>query len=115
MARRIPTNVPFIDPNIGDAILGLTDEGAIKRVYSTTATLDFPSIAANLADDLTVTVNGAKVGDAVYIGAPAALESEITVMGFVSAADTVTVRAANNSAGAIDPASASYRIVVIGF
>jgi len=88
----------------------------IKGVLSATATLDFTS-TLTLADstDLTVTVTGAAVGDAVFIGLPAAPQANFTFMGFVSAADTVTVRAHNCSAGTLDPASATYRVTVVKF
>ncbi len=76
------------------------------------ATLDFPSIAAAAKADLTITVNGAVVGDAVFLGLPAAPAAGLVFNAFVSAANTVTVRASNTSSSAVDAASASYRAVV---
>jgi hypothetical protein len=76
-------------------------------------TLDFPSIAAGDTDELTITVTGASVGDAVSLGPPAALESGLVAMGYVSASNTVTVRVHNTTAGAIDPASATWKASVI--
>ena len=97
-------------------IVGGTDATPIKRVYSATAVLDFAS-TLTLADsaDLTVAVVGAQVGDSVFIGLPAAPTAQFTFMGFVSSADTVTIRAHNCSAGTLDPASATYRVTVIRF
>ena len=77
------------------------------------ATLDFPSIAADDEDELTISVTGASVGDAVSLGAPAAIEAGLVWVGYVSAADTVTVRVRNTTAGAIDPASATWKASVI--
>ena len=77
------------------------------------ATLDFGSIAADDEEELTITVTGANVGDSVSLGAPAAIESGLVWVGFVSAADTVTVRVRNTTAGAIDPASATWKASVI--
>lgn len=77
-----------------------------------TATLDFPSIAAAASANLTMTVTGAVVGYSVSIGLPAAPAAGIVWDAFVSAADTVTIRATNITAGAIDPASATYRATV---
>lgn len=111
MGRDTNTTFPV---DAQENILALADEGNIKRVLTGSASLNFGSIAANLVASLTITVNGAKVGDAVIVGAPSGLDSELTVMGFVSAANTVTVRAANNSAGAVDPDAATYNVVVIG-
>lgn len=76
------------------------------------ATLDFPSIAAASQSDLTVTVPGASVGDIVDLGLPAAPAAGLVFSAFVSAASVVTVRAMNITAGAIDPASAAYRLRV---
>jgi hypothetical protein len=78
-----------------------------------TATLDFPSISSNHSEELTITVTGASTGDVVMLGAPAAIESNLTWCGYVSAADTVTVRLHNSSGGAIDPASATWKATVI--
>jgi hypothetical protein len=80
---------------------------------SAAATLDFPSIGAQSQQELTISVPGAAVGDAVLVGLPAALSANIAVFGYVSAADTVKLRAVNPTAGAIDPPSASYRATVL--
>ena len=78
-----------------------------------TAVLDFASIAADDEEELTITVTGANVGDAVSIGAPAAIDAGLLWSGYVSVADTVTVRLRNTTAGAIDPASATWKASVI--
>jgi hypothetical protein len=86
---------------------------AIEDAHLTaSATLDFGSIAAQDDLELTITVTGASVGDAVALGPPAALESGLAATGYVSAADTVTVRLVNGTAGAIDPASATWKVLV---
>lgn len=96
---------------------GLTVGGgaAIISMLSATATLDFPSIAANTSADLTITVTGAAANDIAMAGPPVTQVSGITVSAFVSAANTVTIRAANVTVGAIDPASATYRASVIRY
>jgi len=78
-----------------------------------TATLDFPSISSNHSEELTMTVTGAATGDIVMLGAPSAIEFDLTWCGYVSAADTVTVRLHNSSGGAVDPASATWKATVI--
>lgn len=81
------------------------------------ATLNFPSIgAANTADadqELTIPVTGAVAGNGVVLGPPAALEAGLSATGYVSAADTVTVRLANHTNAAIDPASATWHAFVM--
>ncbi len=84
-----------------------------KARLTATAALNFASIAAAASADLTITVAGAAVNDTVAIGLPAAPTAGIVFNAFVSAANTVTVRATNITAGAVDPASATYRATVI--
>jgi hypothetical protein len=88
---------------------------ALTKLLSATATLDFGSIASLASADLTITVTGAAVGDAVHLGLPAAPTAGIVFNSFVSAANTVTVRATNITAAPVDPASATYRAVVAAF
>lgn len=87
--------------------------GGIPSILKGTATLDFPSIPATSQSELTITVTGATVGDAVALGPPSGLEADLAVVGYVSAANTVTVRLLNNTALAIDPASASWTATVM--
>lgn len=100
------------------AIVGVETGGvwvaeAGKAVLTATAALDFASIAAAGSADLTVTVAGAAVGDSAAVGLPAAPTAGLIFNAFVSAANTVTVRASNITAGAVDAASATYRATVI--
>jgi hypothetical protein len=89
---------------------------AIVKLKTATAALNFPSIAAAGTQVLTITVTGAATGDAVHIGVPtAAINAGVIYWGYVSAANTVTVVANNITAGAIDPASGTFRAVVMGF
>lgn len=84
-----------------------------KARLTATAALDFASINAAASEDLTIAVTGAAVGDSVSLGLPAAPTAGIVFQAFVSAANTVTVRATNITAGAVNPASATYRATVI--
>lgn len=80
------------------------------------ATLDFGSTAAGACTDLTLSVPGAVDGDVVCLGAPnASVPANGSFFGWVSAADTVTIRFTNNSAGALDPASGEFRVTVTRF
>ena len=89
--------------------------GGALNILTATATLDFGSISAQTGADLTITVTGAEVGDSVYIGLPAAPLAGVAFMGFVSAADTVTIRAMNYTGTSKDPASATYRATVYNY
>lgn len=82
---------------------------------STTATLDFPNLVAGASADLAVSVQGVLANDlqaVVSIGLPAGLTAGLVFQGWVSADDVVTVRCTNASTGAINPASANFRVEV---
>lgn len=71
---------------------------ALKKVLSATGSIDFTALAAGACEDFTVTVTGAADGDPVALGIPAAAWATTeyaTIEGFVSAADTVTVKRCN--------------------
>jgi hypothetical protein len=92
-----------------------TDIKFLKRGFGT---LDFASIAAGGYADLPITVTGATttMGAVVSVGLPTSGGAAgIVYTAFVSAADTVTMRANNYTTGAIDPASATYNVLVTGF
>lgn len=79
-------------------------------VLTNTAVLDFPNTVSNGDSDLTMTVTGAVVGDAVSLGFT--LPAQGVFVGNVTAANTVNIRF-HNSAGAFNPASATYKATVI--
>lgn len=60
----------------------------------------------------TYTLTGAATGDNVAASWPAALESGLMPFGFVSAANTVSVRLCNFSGAALDPASGSFAAAI---
>jgi hypothetical protein len=96
-----------------------TGSGANRRQLTQslygTATLDFGNTAAGTSTDLTVTVTGAADGDVVSLGVVnASTVANGSFSAWVSAANTVTVRYANNSlVTAYDPASGAFKIRVI--
>lgn len=87
---------------------------SIPTTLSATATLDFGSTVAGGSTDLTITVTGAAVGDVVAIGVPnASVPAGGTFFGWVSAADTVTIRYSDNSLVTVyDPASGIFKVIV---
>lgn len=93
--------------------LGVWVEIGKTKDLTAVADLDFASVAAAASVDLTITVPNAAVNDAVALGSPSASVAGLVYQAFVSAADTVTVRATNITAAAIDPASATFRATVI--
>lgn len=89
------------------------DGSTITKLLSGSASLNFGSIAAAAQADLTITVTGAAVGDEVALALPAAPAAGIVFNAFVSAANTVTIRASNITATAVDPDAATYGVIVI--
>jgi hypothetical protein len=85
----------------------------ITKVLSGSASLNFGSISAAAQADLTITVTGAAVGDEVMMALPAAPTAGLVFNAFVSAADTVSIRATNITASPIDPAAATYGVIVV--
>ena len=74
------------------------------------ATLDFGSIAAAGNASLTITVTGAAVGDVVDLGVPnGSMTAGLVFTAWVSATNTVSVQCYNSTAGAIDPASGTFK------
>jgi hypothetical protein len=81
-------------------------------IKTETASLDFPSISAGNYQDLTITVPGVVANDSVELGLPAAPTAGLVYQAFVSAADTVTVRATNITGSPINPAAQTFRVTV---
>lgn len=87
----------------------------ITGIRSSTVTLDTGAFANGATLDFTVTVTGAAVGDAVFIGLPSTVAGGVSGMGFVSSANTVTIRLQNSSGGVIDLPSLTFRAAVASF
>ena len=66
----------------------LNNGSPILKTLATTATLDFPSVAAAGTQTLTVSCLGASVGDVVAIGLPGTVNAGIVFDARVSAAET---------------------------
>lgn len=99
---------------IGGVVVGAGT--AMQTILSSTASLDFPSTAAATASDLTITVTGASTGDVVALGVPnGSVTAGGAFWGWVSAANTVTVRFNNASGVAANPASGTFRAMVTHF
>lgn len=94
---------------------GILDTQWIKLdvVLFGSATLDFPNLNPNSFADLTISIVGASVGDCVSLGIPvSSLVGLVIFNSFVSAADTVTVRAYNLDGAQINPPSGLFKVVV---
>jgi hypothetical protein len=85
---------------------------SVTKILSATATLNF-DLTALTVEDLTITVTGAADGDVVTLGVPSgSVTTSVQYTAWVSAADTVTVRARTSATGE-NPASGVFRATVI--
>jgi hypothetical protein len=90
------------------------DSASVPGYLSGSATLDFPLIEAGTCSaDLTISLPGANVGDAVVAGWPGGLEAGLTGLMRVSAPGVVSVRLCASGAGAVDPASATFQALIV--
>jgi hypothetical protein len=81
--------------------------------YRGSATTNLSSISNNGTGSVNVTVPGVVLGDAVMAGCDFALPSGLTLVAYVTAADTVTVTLINNSGSSYDPPNAVYTVLAV--
>jgi len=83
----------------------------VRSIYNTSATLSPTSVAANTTAEQTFTVAGVNVGDVVFVNKPTAQAGLGIVGARVSAANTIGITFANDTASPITPtASEVYRV-----
>lgn len=103
------SNFTSIDSKEGYKVNGIPLTGL---VFSGSTTWDASSIAVGAMEAKDVTVTGATLGDFV-IPAPSIDITDLTISASVTAADTVTVVLANNTAGAVDLGSMTIAVKVL--
>jgi hypothetical protein len=86
---------------------------AVQKAIVSSATYDFPSIAAGDYDSASFTVTGAASGDLVIVDLIVGSTAGLVVSGHVSATDTVTVTVINLRATSVDLAPAQFNIKVL--
>lgn len=77
-----------------------------------TASLNFASISAGAVGTLTITAPGAAAGDLVQLGPPSGINAGLMWSGYVSTANTVTIRLLNTTGSPIDPAESTWAVTV---
>lgn len=83
-----------------------------NKSLSKSADIDFGSIGAASEASSPITVTGARSGSVVSV-TPLANTAGIFYTGVVTSDDTVTLYAKNFTAGPINPASTTFRIIVL--
>jgi hypothetical protein len=86
--------------------------GVFSNIWVAKGTIDFAEIADGDEAVDTIAVPDVALGD-VVIGVSASISAaDLTITAYVSAANTVTVSVANNTGGAVNLASAVFKVVV---
>lgn len=80
--------------------------GSTSGLYS--GTVNFTSIADGSCQNQTISATGATTGMSLAFAVPSSIDAGLSIIAFVSAADTITFRACNFSGAAVDPASATF-------
>jgi hypothetical protein len=86
--------------------------GLYSDTWLVSATLNADSLADGAGDTDTVAVPGVALGDMVLSASLAVDVAGLIVTGYVSAANTVSIRFQNETGGTVDLASATLRLVV---
>lgn len=114
-----PANVNAVSGLIN---LGLLASGATygvlpqsPRTLTTTASIYFGTVNGNNTNSVSVVVTGCQVNDIVLIGLPPSNPNGLSFHGHVTTANGLEVDCVNATNGSQTPATATYRITVIGY
>ena len=86
--------------------------GIFSDTWSVACTLNADSLVDGAGTSDTITVPGVALGDIILGISFGVSLAGLTVTGYVSAADTVTLRIQNESTATVDLASTTVRVVV---
>jgi len=86
-----------------------------SRTLTTTASIYFGAVAGNNTNSVSVTVTGCQINDIVLIGLPASNPNGLSFLGHVTTANGLEIDCVNATNGSQTPATATYRITVIGY
>ena len=88
--------------------------GSIKTL-TTTASIYFGQVNSNDTNSVSVTVTGCAISDIVLIGLPSTINNGLAFSGHVTTANGLEIDCINATNGNITPATATYRITIIGY
>jgi hypothetical protein len=88
--------------------------GSIKTL-TTTASIYFGTVGANNTNSVSVVVTGCQINDIVLLGLPASNPDGLSFNGHVTTANGLEVDCINATNSGKTPATATYRITVIGY
>jgi len=85
------------------------------RTLTTTASIYFGIVGNNSTNSVSVTVTGCQINDIVLLGLPASNPQGVSFLGHVTTTNGLEVDCINATNGSLTPATATYRITVIGY
>jgi len=86
-----------------------------SRTLTTTASIYFGIVGSNDTNSVSVVVTGCQVNDIVLIGLPASNPNGLSFTAHCTTTNGLEIDAVNATNGNITPATATYRITVIGY
>ena len=88
-------------------------DGNVNLLRLVTKSINLGSTAANTTAVHTVTVDGLKTEDAVFVNKPSHSTGLGIVNARVSAVNTLEITTMNTTAGAIDPGAETYQLLIV--
>lgn len=85
------------------------------KTLTTTTSIYFGQVNSNSTNSVSVVVTGCLVNDIVLVGLPPSVDNGLTFSGHVTTANGLELDCVNATNGNITPATATYRITVIGY
>lgn len=119
--------IGYTQPTAVNVVSGLINTGLIAsgttygvlpqspRTLTTTASIYFGQVGSNSTNSVSVVVTGCQINDIVLLGLPPSNPNGLSFNGHVTTGNGLEVDAVNATNGNITPATATYRITVIGY
>ena len=121
-------STPITQPNQPNVVTNLVNLGLLQsgsttygvlplspRTLTTTASIYFGIVPNNATNSVSVVVTGCQVNDIVLLGLPASSPQGVSFLGHVTTTNGLEVDCVNATNGSLTPATATYRITVIGY
>ena len=120
-------STPITQPANINVVSGLINTGLIAsgatygvlpsspRTLTTTASIYFGIVPNNATNSVSVVVTGCQVNDIVLLGLPASNPQGVSFYGHVTTTNGIDIDCVNATNGSLTPATATYRITVIGY
>lgn len=107
-----PTTFSSSVPTVFQSGFVITSPTSVTAVMSTTSSITWPNIPANLSTIANIVLSGASVGDVVGVAPPASVPTGVAFFGWVPGNGSVNIRALNITAASITPPAGTHRIAV---